>query len=91
MSEKVCLECTLPICDQDRNLPCRYIETSKHDKAVEKLRKQKRESESRRRAIRREDAATLRLMFSQMLTEYGTFGKHRELMKTVRAAFNKRI
>ena len=91
MDSTVCLNCTLPICDQDRNLPCRYLETEKHDKAVEQLRKQKRESESRRRALRREDAAKLRLMFSQLLTDYGTYGKHRPLMKMVRATFKERI
>lgn len=85
--DKLCLQCTLPICDQDRKLPCRYLETSKHEKEVEKLRKQKRESESRRRALRREEAVAINQMFRKMLTDYGTYGRHRELMKIVKGAY----
>lgn len=80
----LCLNCTLPLCDQDRGLPCRFLDTAKYEEMTERLREQKREHNARRRDERREEATTLRLKFSRLLGEYGTFGKHSDLIKAVR-------
>lgn len=55
---------------------------------VMRLRRQKREHNARARAKRRDEAAVLRLMFSRLLDEYGTFGRHSKLMRDVKAAAN---
>ena len=91
MPEPPCLECPLFRCSLDQRKPCRFltITIDEHLKAqAEKLRQQKRDHNTRVRAKRREELAELRLIFSKLLNEYGTFGKHSELMRKVRSANN---
>lgn len=63
------------------------IGTGRFD-ATERLRRQKREHNARARQKRRDEARVLRLMFSRLLDEYGTFGKHSKLMRDVKATAN---
>jgi len=86
-SKETCLGCVLPICDQDRGKTCRFVQITVDEHLEQRrdaLRRQKREHQARIRAKRREELPELRLLFSRILDEYGTFGKHSKLIRSVR-------
>lgn len=84
-----CLNCVLPICDQDRGKPCRFLVITRDEHVQERkdtLRRQKREHNARVRASRRAEIPDLLAAFRRLTNEYGAFGKHSEVMRMVRAA-----
>lgn len=87
-----CLECPLFRCDlETKRKTCRFVQITvdEHiDQGREKLRRQKREHNARVRAERRAELPELRQAFGLLLNEYGTYGKHSQLMRMVRAEKN---
>lgn len=55
------------------------------DERRDKLRQQKRDHNARVRAKRRAEVPELRAAFGRMLNEFGTYGKHEQVMRLVRA------
>ena len=81
--DALCLNCTLSACD-DEAPQCFYKIWREAPAKEERLRQQKREHNRRAREARRSEIPELRLIFSRMLTDYGTYGKHRDVMEAVR-------
>lgn len=87
ITKELCLECVLPICDEDRNKPCRFLTITIDEHLADKmetLRRQKREHNARVREMRRAEAAALRKAVERLLAAYGTFGKYKKLVQQIR-------
>jgi hypothetical protein len=78
-----CLNCTLPICDQDKGKPCRYTEDgwAYH----ERIKESKRESNKRVRDMRRIRADRMLTTYKQALNMYVNDGKHRQELANIDA------